>query len=206
MHATAVLTDYGACAFIGPSGTGKSTLAASFVRAGFPLLGDDCVVLSCSDRILLTPGYPGTRLWRDSLEALRIDPARSHAIVGYSSKRRALDFHLSFVSQPQPLTRIFRLSRSDDGDSPAALPRIERLSSAEAFMELTSASYRFNPTDRAANLRQFHFLEQVVAKVPVRRLVVPNDFVALPKVREIVLADLSGCDRDNFRPESGMTC
>jgi len=199
MHATAVLTEYGACAFIGPTHAGKSTVAASFALAGFPLLGDDCVVLSGSDRILLTPGYPGTRLWGDSLEALRIDPARSHAIVGYSSKRRAPDFHLSFMSQPQRLTRIFRLSRCDDRDSAATLPRIEPLSPAEAFIELASASYWFNPTDRAANLRKFRFLEQVVAKVPVKKLVVPNDFAALPAVQETVLADMSGSDRDSFR-------
>jgi len=198
MHATAVLTDYGACAFIGPSGAGKSTLAASFALAGVPLLGDDCIVLSGGDRLLLTPGYPGTRLWGDSVEALRIDPARSHAIAGYSSKRRAFDFHFSsLLSQPQPLARIFRLNRCNDADSPADLPRIEQLSSAEAFMELISASYRFDPTDRAANLRQFHFLEQVVARVPVKKLVVPNDFIALPAVREMVLADLSSREGDS---------
>ncbi len=201
MHATAVLTDYGACAFIGPTGTGKSTLAASFALAGFPLLGDDCVVLSLSGsgRILLTPGYPGTRLRNDSLEALRIDSVRSHASAGYSSKRRALDLHSSFTSEPQPLRRIFRLSRCDAGDSGTASPRIEPLSPVEVFMELASASCRFNPTNSAANLRQFHFLEQVGAKVPVKKLVVPTDFAALPAVREMMLADMSGRDGDTFR-------
>ena len=199
IHATAVLTDYGACAFIGPSGTGKSTLAASLALAGFPLLGDDCVLLSLSSggRIVLIPGYPGARLQNDSLEALKIDTARSHAIAGYTSKRRALDLHSSFAPQPQPLTRIFRLSRQGVADSRTASPRIEPLSQAEAFMELASASCWFNPTDGAANLRKFRFIEQVVAKVPVKNLILPSDFAALSGLREMVLADMSGCDRES---------
>jgi hypothetical protein len=198
IHATAVLTEHGACAFIAPSGGGKSTLAASFALAGYPLLGDDCIALSVdeSGEVVLTPGYPGTRLWNDSLDALRIDPAHSRPIAGYNSKLRALDLPSGFTLEPRPLRRIFRLSRDGAADSRPAAPRIESFSPAEAFIQLTSASYRFNPTDRAANLRQFRFMDRVAAKVPLKRLVVPNDFAALPAVRELVLADLSGGERD----------
>ena len=43
LHASAVATPEGAIAFIGSTGRGKSTLAASFTKRGFPLLTDDCL-------------------------------------------------------------------------------------------------------------------------------------------------------------------
>src|SRR5262249_9049026 len=49
IHATAVSIDGTACAFLGPAGAGKSTLATDFALTGTPLLGDDCVVLSITD-------------------------------------------------------------------------------------------------------------------------------------------------------------
>src|SRR5262249_36185278 len=41
LHATAVDTPGGVCAFIGPAGAGKSTLAASFAAMGYPIFCDD---------------------------------------------------------------------------------------------------------------------------------------------------------------------
>lgn len=228
IHATAFLTDYGACAFIGPGGTGKSTLAASFALAGFPLLGDDWVVLSLSGsgQIVLTPGYPGAWLSNESVEALRIDSARSDAVAGYNSERCAPDLHLN--AQPQPLGRIIRLSRHDAVDPRANLaaksvplkwiyrlnrldndadqtyaPKVEHMSWAESLVELASASWLFESTDRAANLHKLRFLKQVVAKVPVKKLVVPNDFTALPAVREMVLADMRGCNPESAKLSAG---
>ena len=45
LHASAVQAPYGAVAFLGRTGTGKSTLAASFAASGSPLLADDAVVV-----------------------------------------------------------------------------------------------------------------------------------------------------------------
>jgi hypothetical protein len=39
--------------------------------------------------------------------------------------------------------------------------------------------------------REFRALHTLVDRVPVRRLGVPNDFDALPAVRETVIADLA---------------
>jgi Transglutaminase-like superfamily len=199
MHATAVLTDYGACAFIGPTGSGKSTLGASFALAGVPILGDDCVGLRLGDggQILLTPRHPGARLRIDSLKALGIDSGRSRGTAGRKSKRRALDPHATFAANPYPLARIFCLSRCDGVESAAGPPEIEPLSPAQAFADLSCACIRWNPTDRAANLRKFRFIEQVVARVPVKKLTLASDFGALPAVREKVLAEMRGCGRES---------
>ena len=61
LQAGAIDTPLGAIALLGRTGIGKSTLAASLARAGFPLIADDFLLLR--DDIVAVPSYPGLRLW-----------------------------------------------------------------------------------------------------------------------------------------------
>ena len=195
LHATAVLTPRGVCAFTGPTGTGKSTLAASFLFAGYPVLSDDCLVLEENrELILATPAYPGLRLWEDALEVLCEDTGHSFPVAHYTSKRRLTPVgHLGdFPTGPHPVARIYCLGRpaeSEEGDD-LADPFIEHLSCREGFMELVVHIFRLDITDRRMLIRQFSFLERVVSRVPVRRFHLPNAFSSLPTAREAILADL----------------
>ncbi|WP_447972602.1 hypothetical protein [Nitrospira sp. Kam-Ns4a] len=194
LHATAVLTSRGACAFLGAAGVGKSTLAASFLTAGYPVLSDDCLVLDESQgRFLALPAYPGLRLWDDSLEAVCGGREDSSSVAHYSSKRRlVLGVPSSaFPAEPQPLAGLYVLVRPDKASGhTTAAPRIERLRGREAFMDLLSSSYRLAVSDRAALAWEFDFLDRLAAAVPVSRLHLPDCFSALPEAREAVLADL----------------
>ena len=194
LHATAILTPLGVCAFTGPAGVGKSTLAASFFRAGYPVLSDDCLVLqSDGEKIVATPAYPGLRLWEDTIEALGEDHNISLPVAHYTSKKRLVpEYPHNFSTGPRPLARIYSLVRSDENEGNAGPPNqlIERLSPRDGFMELIQTVFRLDINDRSMLLRQFCLLERVVAGVPVRRLYVPNAFSSLPAVREAIIADL----------------
>jgi len=195
LHATAVLTPHGVCAFAGPAGAGKSTLAASFLLAGYPVLSDDCLVLE-EDRqtILATPAYPGLRLWDDTLVALGEALRLSLPVAHYTSKQRvfALDQGGAFPSNPHPVARIYCLERGREmeGAEDPHNPIIEDLSHRDGFMKLLTSTFQLDIADRTMLLRQFHFLERVVAHVPIRRLRIPDTFSSLPAVRETILADL----------------
>jgi hypothetical protein len=195
LHATSVLTSRGACAFIGPSGTGKSTLAGIFQLAGCPVLSDDCLVIKEeSGHIMATPGYPGLRLLEDTLEAFRHNGGSALPVADYTSKLRitAGGQGGEFLADQRPLIRIYNLVRSAEpnGDKADAVPSIEPMSCGDAFMTLVSSVFRLDLTDRAMLVRQFHFLERVVSLVPVRRLNLPNALSFLPAVRDAVLADI----------------
>jgi len=191
LHATTILTPRGACAFIGPAGAGKSTLAASFLRAGYPVLSDDCLVLrkNC-EHILVAPAYPGLRLWPDTFEALRNVTDRSRLVAHYSSKQRLLPAQTpkDLASGSHPLIRIYSLAR--EAVEVLAEPLIERLTERDGFMELVPSAFRLDITDRTMLARQFSFLEQIVSRVSVRRLHIPNTFASLPAVREPIIKDL----------------
>jgi hypothetical protein len=196
IHATAIVTERGACSFTGPAGSGKSTLAASFSLAGFPAMGDDCLALIDKgvggDGIRAIPAYPGIRLWTEAAQALEIDGKRSHAVAEYTRKRRMLaSLHIDkFPTEPQPLVRIYRVIRPAGGEPALDAPVIEKLAPTDAFIELVSSTFPLDVSDRAMLERHFRFLQSVAARVPIKRLRIPNDHSALPAVRAAVLADL----------------
>lgn len=65
VHAAAVVApDGGAIVFAGPSGAGKSTLAYALARRGWPVLGDDGVLLSSGVEVCATA-------WREPLQVSR---------------------------------------------------------------------------------------------------------------------------------------
>src|SRR6185436_71718 len=67
LHASAVLTDHGAAVFLGPSGQGKSSMAASFLRDGAVLLTDDALPLQAREEgIFGLPGVPFMKLWNET--------------------------------------------------------------------------------------------------------------------------------------------
>jgi len=192
LHATAVATRAGVCAFTGPAGSGKSTLAASFVQSGYPLVCDDCLALSRAAPVMTLPGYPGLRLWDDSIRALGASSRRLHLVAQYTTKSRLQNDagQADFCATPRRLARIYLLERERSLKVPDAV-LIQELDPGDALMGLVKAAYRLDTTDRAMLLRQFQFLSRVAESVPVKRLVIPDEYSALAGVRAAILQDLS---------------
>lgn len=191
LHATAVATHRGVCAFTGPAGSGKSTLAASFVLSGYPLVCDDCLAVVERKAIMALPGYPGLRLWDDSIRALGASSRNLKPVAHYTAKSRWQDHsrRAGFCSTAHRLARIYLLERARSNKRSARV-LIQELAPADALMGLVKAAYRLDITDRAMLTRQFQFLSRVAERVPVKRLIVPNEFSALSDVREAVVRDM----------------
>ena len=202
LHATAVLTPYGVCAFTGPTGMGKSTLAAAFHRAGDPIFSDDCLALQPHPQALAAiPAYPGLRLWTDSLTALGIADDATQPVAHYTSKQRlATPNRLDHAPETaRRLAAVYSLRRrpAEPGCRPM---RNERLSRRDAVMELLPHLFRMDVTDRHMLARQFDLLAQLVACTPVRRLHVPSSFDALDHIRDAILSDLRQTPRAPQQP------
>ena len=196
LHATAVATRSGVCAFTGPAGSGKSTLAASFVLAGYPLVCDDCLALSQGRPTMTFPGYPGLRLWDDSMRALGASARYLKPVAHYTTKSRWQDRsrHADFCSTTRRLARIYLLERARSRKHSGRV-LIQELAPGDALIGLVKAAYRLDIADRAMLRRQFQFLAGVAERVAVKRLIVPNEFSALADVRQAVLQDLSDRQR-----------
>lgn len=195
LHGAAVVTPYGACAFVGPTGAGKSTLAASFLTAGYPVLTDDCVVLdNCGRDIHAIPAYPGLRLWDDAITALFGSTGSCAPVAHYTPKQRFTSALSAtpFCSSGVPLAGVYVLGTSPDNYAPpTSHPEIRPLSTREALITLLSLAFKLDIQDQRMLTREFDFLHRLVTQIPVRRLIVPDSFDRFPAVHAAILHDLA---------------
>ena len=71
LHGSAVVTRGGAMIFVGPQGSGKSTMAAEFHRRGYQLLSDDvCAVENTPQALRILPALAQFRLCADAYQEL----------------------------------------------------------------------------------------------------------------------------------------
>lgn len=185
-HASAVEIRGQAVAFLGASGKGKSTLAASFASGGFPFLTDDGLVLDYSDEVgwRALPSQPSIRLWNDSQRALIAADAPMAPALEFTTKGRFLSNPaLAYSNEPKPLARFYLL-----GDGSATVPTLQALAPSEALIELVKHSFLLDTDERQMLAAHFDELASLVAKVPCVRFDYPRTFDTLPQVRACLLA------------------
>ena len=186
LHATAVATPLGVIAFLGATGTGKSTIAAALGRRGAALVSDDCLVLHRKDAsIIATPSYAGLRLYDDVRETL-FPEAPSNLVAHYSAKQRVTTA-VPLATEPQALRMVFALERVPHSGTPA----LEQLGPADATMALTAAAFRMDAERREQDRRQLGFFADVSRRVPISRLVFSEDLSNIGSLAETILASVA---------------
>jgi serine kinase of HPr protein (carbohydrate metabolism regulator) len=185
LHAGCVATPEGAIAFLGESGAGKSTLCAELARAGYPLLGDDgIVVLPAARGFEAIATYPGLRLLPDPLTVLFEDAPGGEAVAHTSAKRRlpCAGLGLTLAEAPAPLLALYWLTRGSQIEIGAMPDR-------DAFLALLRSSFLLHLDDRERSRRLFDRIGALSQALPVRRLTYPRELGRLPAVREALIAD-----------------
>jgi hypothetical protein len=189
LHASATVTPFGACAFAAATGTGKSTLSASFQKAGYASITDDCLLLEREGAgFYARASYPSVRLRQDSLTLIQARHDATLSVAHYNSKRR---FGAGlFANGRHPLAAIYCLERPRQDDARIREPLIEAFSGQDSLLAALRYLFCLDPRDPTLLIRQFKLLEGLVSEVPILRLTIPSDFSALPRVHEVVLSDL----------------
>jgi len=184
LHGSAVDIGGQGVAFLGESGRGKSTLAASFATEGTHFLTDDGLLLNWADsRCMIVPSHPSIRLWEDSQDALISEDAAMAPVVSFTSKSRFLAGPgIAFCNEAQPLRRLFFLGEGD-----ALFPTIEPLRPAEALIELVKHSFLLDIEARDMLARHFNDLSRLAALPVYFRLDYPRSYETLPAVRQAIV-------------------
>ena len=185
LHATAVLTPHGVVAFLGNSGDGKSTLAASFVRDGYKLVTDDMLVVA-HGTWLAHPGPPRLKLFREMAEQI-FGHADGAVPMHAATTKFILPLERSVVvSGPHGLSAVYLLA----GETTMS-PTIQRLAPATAFPRVLAHTAGHYPSDTARLTRQFDFATRLVQEVPIKTLSYRRDTAEMIAVRDAVLADVA---------------
>ena len=184
LHASAVEVGDAGVAFIGESGRGKSTLAASFATSGSRFLTDDGLQLHWLDgSCLITPSHASVRLWEDSQEALIHHSATQSLPVDYTAKVRLLaGDQIAFCAEIRPLQRVYFL-----GDGSASTLAIKTMAPPEALMALVKNSFLLDIDEQ--QLLAWHFEEMVrLSALPIFfHLDYPRRYEDLPQIRDAII-------------------
>ncbi len=184
LHGSAVEVAGNGVAFIGPSGRGKSTLAASFATSGSRFLTDDGLQLRWLDeQCWVSPSHPSVRLWEDSEAALISHAVDKAPSVEYTTKARLLaGEHIAFCRDLRRLRRVYFL-----GEGVTEAPTIRALPAVTALLELAKNTFLLD-IHEAQTLR-WHFDEMArLAALPIHFcLDFPRRYDRLPEVRAAII-------------------
>ncbi|MDQ3026035.1 MAG: hypothetical protein M3R58_05985 [Pseudomonadota bacterium] len=183
-HASCIAVENGAVAFAGRSGTGKSTLAASFARNGADFLADDGLLVEEQDGgFRAVPAEPSIRLWGDSESALLEAGTRAAPPVAYTVKSRILGGPgLTFCTEALPLRAVYFL-----GEGLAVRPTIAPMSEAQALLGLAANTFLLDPDDRLALGAHFERLAGFARAKLCHVLDYPRSYGELAGVRDAIL-------------------
>jgi hypothetical protein len=182
LHASAVALDGGVVAFLGHSGHGKSTTAATLHARGHAVVADDVVAvdLGASGGPSALPGFPQLNLWPDAVTALGETPEnlpRVHA--GEEKRARVVDIA---ATTPQPLRRLYVLANADS-------PTLEPLLGHAAVFELLQHSYVAPVLEQLGSSGFLARCARLAAAVPVRRLGRPRSLERLGELAALIEDD-----------------
>jgi hypothetical protein len=193
LHASAVVMDRGAVAFLGPTGKGKSTLAAAFLRRGAALLTDDILPLCVEpDGVYGLPGPPLMKLWQPTAEHTLGLPAEGLPNVTSSIDKKLLVINGQYplAQAPAPLRALYVLNRREPSSGATDQIQSQFISKREAMaVLLAQISYTAFPTP-AETASFLPLFVRLASQVPIRVLSYPSRFDWQDMVVEQVERDL----------------
>ncbi|MCA9316775.1 MAG: hypothetical protein H6806_10060 [Planctomycetes bacterium] len=125
LHAAAGVCEGQAWVFVGPSGRGKSTIAAALHARGWTVLGDDAIALVLGDT------GPRALTLRTGVREVGADEAKAWRMLEHPPQGEGL-----------PLAGLLTLLPRTGGPL-----RIERLRGVDAAMALVGSAFRLDPGD-----------------------------------------------------------
>ena len=163
IHAAAVQTAQGAVLFAGPSGVGKSNLAALCARRGYKILADNMVRLDANQNKVY-PSFPEIRVFAKDV---RHYPTVAQTLKRSFTKRRMV-LGSRFFSKPARLRRIYFLQTT------AAALSTEKLSPRQKFELIMRNTALFGEGSPDLAAGRFARLIRLCDEVSMERLYLPH--------------------------------
>jgi len=188
LHASAVVVEGRALAFLGVSGRGKSTLAAAFAAQGCPFLTDDGLLLEpAHGQEQVMPGRPSLRLREDIRTALGACRQSSATAPNANKLLLLADASLPHAPEACTLAAFYFL-----GDSVVDGVSIVPLAGREVLLGLMQHCFLLDSDARDLLHKTFTRFGDMVHRIPAFRLEYPRRFEALPELLAMVRQHAAG--------------
>jgi hypothetical protein len=186
LHATVVEIDGQGIAFLGGSAFGKSTIAASFLEAGYRLVTDDLLVLQESGgTITAYPGPPRIKLFPD-MAARFLDRSAGVQMNADTGKLIVPLDERQTCTHPVPIRAMYVLASPVESCHQRTVT-IETLSFRESFIELVKGTFNRRLGGAPRMERQFTVTARLADAFPIRRLAYPRQIERLKDIHDIVM-------------------
>ncbi len=175
LHASGISFEGRAIAFAGPSGRGKSTLAAFLTARGFPLICDDSLLLNMnSDTPEVYPGPDLLRLWEDS--ARHVFRSSTTSELPFTTKGRYQSSHRVTETSVSLHSVYFLTDQSCDAVD------IQPLKGTAGLLASLASSFVLDHTDRNVLQAQFGMIHSLHKRIRLFSLSYPREYNRLPEV------------------------
>ncbi len=180
LHASTVRVNDRAVLFCGPSGMGKSTMAAALGERGFDLVTDDlCVITTTAGVPHVQPDGRLIRLWAETIDKLDLAGRRRAAVRGEIEKYYVEP--ASSVLKPLPLGAVYLLREA----RPPHSAGIQRPNAVDAIMAIRRSAYRAPLVTRMGQrANYFHAATSIANRAGIFHLTRPLDFASMPEVMD----------------------
>ena len=183
LHGSCVDVGGAAVCLLGPSGTGKSTLAAALRAAGHNLISDAMTAISWSAENvpLCLPGWPKLKLWPEAA-ALLGWASDGNPRVHANSEKLLCSVDERFADSPVPLSRLMLVSAEDPIE-------LSWLPPSAAVVELIRNFYLIDETAVSLQPEVMQACARLAEQIPVARLKRGKSLAALAHVVDLVRSE-----------------
>jgi len=185
LHGCTIKVGEGCIVFVGPSTSGKSTIAASFKQSGYSILSDDVCAIDSSYRAV--PGIPRIKINKDVANHFGINTDNLNIIRASCDNKFSLPLGEQFCETKLPVLGVYELS-VDRGNSTAIKNNLQQI---ECFSALSENLYRPRYVQALQKKSvSFQHCCKLAEQANVARIIRPTGSLKTDEIKSLILKDL----------------
>ncbi len=201
LHGCSINVNGRALLFLADRGTGKSALAAAWLKSGYAMLSDDVIPIETRHGVAVAnPSFPHLRLEPDACDYFLGHEVQLPLVNAGFSKRLLAANEAEFVRfehRSLPIGAIYVCERRGSAQTSVAAADVESLPAHQGLFSLLRHSYLSTMIEHANEQHgRMQLLASVLDRTPVLRLVYDSGFDNLDCVVGAVLRDQREPPRD----------